>query len=254
MKNTDKDDANKENTASADDKEANIIPDEEPNKQVDKQTISIKEIAILVVGILVVFIVLFAIPHFFKEEPKSITELHMENFNAEESETNYIYNGFSFLKLPDPRTNRMFWYTQITEGENLFDLPMHYGPRELENVTMAIINPTEQKNYSVMYITVDPSEEDRPYLGIAIAELTEKLSKVKRYPLVSACTENLTIACETRPIVDCENAEDDIVVKIEETAAEPALLVDGNCFIIQGMNESLVQATDKMLFKFFGVI
>jgi len=226
-----------------------------PKKQSFKDSISLKETAIIVVGIIVIFALFIFIPAIFKEEPKSITEMHMENYDMEPSDTNYVYNGFSFLKLPDPLTKRLFWYTQYKIGNGIYDLPMHFGPKEIENITIEIINPTENKNYSdILYITAAPANESRGYLGIAISEINEKFTTVKRYNLLSAYSKNNSFAKKDIAIITCDNAEDHIVFRLEDNSTDPKIIIDGNCFIIQGQNETLIQATDRLIYRFLGIM
>jgi len=229
----------------------------EKKKESLKDSISIKEIIIMTVGIIAIFAVIFIIPNVFKKEPLTITEMHIENYNIEPSETNYVYNGFSFLKLPDERTKRLFWYTQYKSDNEVYDLPMHYGPKEVENISIEVISPTENKNYSdILYITATPTNENvsRGYLGIAISELNEKFTTVKRYSLLSAYSESNSFAQEGIAIVTCDNSEDHIVFQLEDNKTEPKILINGNCFIIQGQNESLIMAADRLIYRFLGIM
>jgi hypothetical protein len=220
-----------------------------------KDSISIKETLILIIGIVVIFSLFLIIPNLFEEEPKTLDELHAENYNMPPSEENYVYNGFSFLKMPDPRTSREFWYTQYRINDTIFNIPFHYGPREVNNITRAVLEPLERKDYKGMYMTIDPKNytENRPYLTLAFSEFSEKILKVKRYPIMSACTLNITEACQDRPIANCTNAEDFIVVYFKDEG-ETAVITEGNCITVQGTNESLIKATDRLLLELLGIM
>lgn len=209
-------------------------------KKRKKDFFSFKEIAIIIVGICIIFLILIILPNIL-------------NYSESEQDK-YSYNGFNFVKLTDPRTSRLFWYTEIQIDDNIYSVPMHYGPRELENITITTINPTEKKNYSnTLYLTIEPRNESRSYLGIAIAELKEKFIIIKSYDLQAACTSNMSESCAGRPVIDCDN-DKDIVIKIIDNETQTGIFIDNNCFIIQGMNESLVKATDKLIYKFLRVI
>ena len=239
-------------------KDLNSIKEpKEKKKESLKDSISIKELIILTVGIIAIFAVILIIPAVFEKEPLSITEMHIENYNKEPSETNYIYNKFSFLKLPDERTKRLFWYTQYKSDNEIYDLPMHYGPKEVENISIEVINPTENKNYSnILYITATPADENvsRGYLGIAISEINEKFTTIKRYNILSAYSKNNSFTQEGIAIVTCDNSEEHIVFQLEDNKTEAKVLIDGNCFIIQGHNESLIRAADRLIYRFLDIM
>lgn len=236
--------------------------DDSQHPQSLKDMVNLKEILGILVGTIIIISIIIILPqlNIFKEEPKTLAEMHIENFNKKPSETNFIYHGYSFLKLPDPRTSRMFWYTQYKSGSNIYDLPMHFSPLEVENITKQVIAAVPKANYTGIYITVDPMNDSvaRPYLTLAVSELTEKFNTVKNYPLLGACTSNETEACKTRAIVNCTSAKTDakdyIVMYFNDTIKDPKIIIDGNCFTIQGKNEDLVKATDKAIYLFLGIM
>jgi hypothetical protein len=230
------------------------IQDEKPKK--DPNFISGKEILIMIVGIIIIFGAIFIIPQIFNQDPKTIDALHLENYNAKPGEKNYVYNGYSFLKLPDPRTNREFWYTQIKFDDQIYDLPMHYGPKELEHIPIVAISPFEDRNYTMIYISLDPDDDatiSKAYLGLAVSEISKKLVEVKNYPIEAACTKNETYACLTRPIVDC-NTTNEFVIKFNEETNNPRIILDKNCLTIEGSNETLLMAADKLIYKLLGIV
>jgi hypothetical protein len=212
----------------------------EESKKTIQEAFSLKEIGIFI-GVLAIIVIIVLIPIVFKQDPPTMDELHAENYNTAPSETNYVYNGFSFLKLPDQYTNRLFWYTQYQRDDAVFDIPMRYGPKEVENVTKTIIAPTPEYEYKGMYITIDPTyTTERQYLALAVSELTEKFDKIKNYPMIAACTKNETYACWNRPIMTCNSTNDHVIVYFKE-ATPTAITINENCITIQGINDSLVK-------------
>jgi hypothetical protein len=220
-----------------------------------KNRVSIKEILILTIGIILIFGIVLIVPQLIKSSPKTLDQMIKDNYNMKPTDKNYIYNGFSFVKYEDPRTTRLLWHTAYRIGNNEYDVPMHYGPKELGNISIYLLNKTEKKNYTNVYITIDPknSTEQRPYLTQAVYEVTEKLGLIKNYPISAACTRNETEACIDRPIVTCDSNENDFVIYFVEDP-QALIIVDGNCFKVYGMNESLLMSTDKLIYKFLGIM
>jgi len=220
------------------------------------ETISLKEVLILAIGIIVIFgsVLWFASSNKDSDKPKTITEMHMDNYNQEPTDENYIYNGFSFLKLPDSRTQRLFWYTQYESKNKVYDIPMRFGPKEVDYINKTVINSSEL-SFTTMYITIDPMPEDvdRQYLTLAVSEFSEKMNKIKELPLVAACTKNETTACANRPIINCENTKDQLVVYFMENT-EPEIIIDNNCITIKGTNETLMHSTDYLIYDFLGIV
>ncbi|MCB9358681.1 hypothetical protein H6503_02000 [Candidatus Woesearchaeota archaeon] len=225
------------------------------NKRNLFEDISLKEISVLLGGIIIIFALLFIIPNLSKEQPKTMDELFSENYNKAPTDNSYIYNSYSFLRLSDEQTNVDFWYTQYQIEENMFIIPFRFGPKEVENISVNSINPIPKKDYTKMYITIDPKDPSvsRPYLTLAVSEMSEVLKKVKSYNLISACSENVTDACKSRPIVTCDSNEDDLVVYFQEDQEEK-IEIDGNCFIIYGTDETIIRSTDRMLYGLLGIM
>jgi len=210
---------------------------------------------LLFIGVvLVTLFALVVLPYLFVEPEKTLDELHAENYLNPPTESSYTYNGFSFVKAGDSQTNREFWYTQYALGTFIYDLPMRYGPRELESIPKVIENSVPRNNYTQMYITIDPSNStQRQFLTLAISEYSKKLFEVKSYPITAACTKNETFACSERPIVTCDNTEDAIVSYFKEDP-ETKITIDGNCFIIQGEGEDLDRAATRVVYELLGIM
>ena len=222
-----------------------------------KDTVSLKEIGIIIIGIIVIFAILLIIPNLFKQQARTMAQMHEENYNNPSGEKNYIYNGFCFLKLEDPQSENLFWYTQYQREDIIYDIPMHYGPKEVENITKEIINSTPKQEFKGIYITIDPKNESvlRPHLTKAVYELQEKLRIIKSYNIMyGACTENKTKSCVDRQIITCDNTEDFIVIYMKDDVEDAKIAIDGNCIIVQGTNESLIQATDKLIYGLLGIM
>lgn len=248
-----KEEAKKENKEQKNEKDAEGTEKKVPVSP--KELISFRELIILIIGVIIIFAIIIAIPHVFKKEQKGLEIMHVENFGKKESENNYIYNGFSFLKLPDERTSVLFWYTQVKVDGQLYDMPMRHGPKELEDIKIEVINPTEKRNYSsTLYITTEARNEPRGYLGVAIAELNEKLTMIKKYDIKSAYSTNSSLNNPVIAVMECETNKENIIIRLEDDKQEPKIQIDDNCLIIQGSNESIIKAADKLIYKLVGII
>ncbi|MFT4343514.1 MAG: hypothetical protein ACMXYE_02085 [Candidatus Woesearchaeota archaeon] len=228
-------------------------------KKKDTQEDYTKKIMIFFGIIVIIVIALLFTPRLFTSEPKTLDELHLENYESPPTDRNYIYNGYSFIKFPEPGTNVEMWYTQYARDGYLFDLPMRHGPKDVENINKRIISPIPQgRNFTQMYITIDPKprEISRQYLTLAISEFSKKMTEVRQYPLVAACTRNETDACLTRPIVACESDHDNLIMYFKEVEENnpPRITIDGTCITIQGHEEELIKATYRVIYELLGII
>jgi hypothetical protein len=207
---------------------------------------SSKLLYIILAVIIIGFIILFSIRFITgpKEKAVTIDELHQKNIEGEETDINYVYNGFSFVFV-----NGM-WYTQVQKGNTVWDVPLHFGPKQVENVaiTGTLDNDFSKKD---VYITFDPLGEDLQYVALSSAELSLSLTKGFGIFPIAACSKNETEACLDRPIKTCE--DNNSVVYIRK-ANKTSVKLNGNCVILEGDNEGIVKATDRLLFKWYKII
>ena len=206
----------------------------------------------MVVIIIIIFLAIFSIGYFY--HPPTLTELHQKNYLGKETERNFIYNGYSFVKVSNSVANVDFWWTQYKRGEDVYDIPFHYSPREVADIPLGALNRTTIKP-NITYITLDPlpPEVPRPKLAQAVYELTEKIFKVYRIPMESACTRNETIGCATRPIVNCENDTSSLIFYFKESDT-PMVVFDNNCILMLGNESNFIQVSDRMIYTFLGIM
>jgi len=201
----------------------------------------------IIIGVVVgLFVILFAGSYFMKSTKRTntISGLHAQNMEMEETEFNYVYNGYSFVNVNG------LWYTQVQGGNNLYDIPLHYGPRDLEEIP--VIGELDEEFYGKdLYITFNPVDPNLQYVALASAELSINLAKGFGLVPTAACDRNQTETCETRPIITCANNEPTVYIK---QSAKTQVILKGKCVIIQGTDLGLVQATDKFLLKMYGVM
>ena len=158
----------------------------------------------------------------------------------------YYYKGkFHFVK------DGGLWKTEITFGNKFINIPLHYSPRDLENVSLEGEVDSRFINSSKLYITFDP-RDNIGYVALATSELSLNLVQGMNIGVIAACAANSTEACYSRPIVTC-NSTDNGVIYIKE-AKEPKIIMDGNCITLQGKGTHLVRAVDRLLLKWYRIM
>ena len=206
-----------------------------------------KKLLISMAIIIACFIIAFAVVRFVKEsDVVTIEDLHRMNIEGKESDINYMYNGYSFVKYGG------LWYTQVqNEKGTLFDIPLHYGPKELEDIVVAG-DITEEFLKQSLYITFDPLGSTLQYVALSSAELS--LSLVNGFGLepIAACDKNETSACATRPIIS--SCKDDKAVVYLREAEKISVVMNGNCVMLQGEGEGIVKATDRFLLRLYSIM
>ena len=217
-----------------------------------------KKMLIMVAIILGIFILSFVSFRVFypRDEVVTIDDLHRQNIEGEPSENNYMYNGYSFVYADG------MWYTQVQRENKLWDIPLHFGPKDLENIT-ASGSYNIPKNKTNVYITYNPIDKN-PKKFEALGGLELGLNMVKSFGVVpiAACDRNkadneidqieIDKACTERPIVTCSNKDKAVIYLKQE---EPAHIeMKGNCVVIQGKEWDLIRAIDKFILVWYGIM
>ncbi|MBI2129478.1 hypothetical protein HYU07_04515 [Candidatus Woesearchaeota archaeon] len=203
-------------------------PDEE-EKTDSKKAIRVFLIAIIV--LIVAFALIFSVKYFYSKE---------------ENPQEYKYGAYKFTKIGG------MWYTQIQNENNIFNIPLHYNPGEIKNIS--ILGKIDGRfNFSKsIYLTSDPAESGAGYVALAAAELSLNMVQGLGLMPVAACSENRTIPCAVRPIINCTNTNEPVIYLKETGKAEVEL--KGNCVVIKGVNVDLVRATDRLLYQLYKIM
>lgn len=183
------------------------------------------------------------------EQPseKTLDELHADNLAGNGAEGDYVYNGYSFVKYAG------LWHSQVADGNRLYDLKLHFGPQELQDIGFSGEGLNDSFfNDSELFITFEPKENNLTYVSLAAAELSLSLSTaINRFP-TAACTKNETEVCTQRPIVTCESTSR-AVLSLEER--EPAgITFEGNCIRVHGVGWDLVKSANRLLYQWYGIM
>lgn len=235
-----------------------------------------KLLGIIIAISLILLVGILAIPHFYKQTPKTIDELHQDVLDGKEDADNYMYNGYSFIKLGDENIGYM-WYTQIMNPytSTKYEIPLHYGPKDVEefmfsgsielfmNMIYGQNNYLEEYNVNdfninvsqelyIAYFSFDPESYDLDYINLAHHELATNLAQVLQIRLLPACTKEGDKACESVAILTCENTTVPIIVF--EEANGNSIVAKDNCIRIRSFKEGMVKGVDRLLYQMYDIM
>ena len=203
---------------------------------------------IILVTILIIFISIVAFRQLTTPTGAvTFEEMHELNLKGKLSPNEgYVYNGFSFVFFDG------LWYTKVTVGENNFQVPLHFGPRDVEALNVSGSLSANFNRGSEIYVVVNPISSDQDYIALAASELAQNLAiAIKRRP-IGACDRNETTMCEDRPIITCETTDKAMVYL--ESEPGPAIEFRDRCIIARGTGTDLVKAVDRLILQWYGVI
>lgn len=204
-----------------------------------------------VVFILLLIGVMFSVRYFIKPVPQTLDELNEENIEGNlEPEEGYLYNRvYSFVKTGG------LWFFQLKSpsGEAEYNIPLHFGPRELEDIVPEGGTGPLFTNTTDIYVTFNPLDPDLQYTALAVSELDQNIITSFGKKPIAACDRNETEACFDRPIVTCDNinATPVIYIRYNETTR---LILQDDCIVIQGKGIEQVRLVDRLLLQWYGVM
>ena len=185
--------------------------------------------------IIAVVILFFAATKFYSREPDY---------------PKITYNNWEFTKMAD------MWWFEWQKGEKLYTIPLRFNPYETEDVSMlGQLNMTLFNSGKYVYITFDLSNEssqDLTALALAATELTQNIATaINRVPL-AACANNMSDACEGRPIKTCSNTDEPVIYLKE--GGEASITLDSNCIVLEGGGFELLRAVDRLLYHWYKIM
>lgn len=226
--------------------------DIEMNRGIDSEVASSdsKGLLFIVLGIVGIFVLImgsFSAYHYFSTAAVvSVDELHQQNLQGDlNEEEGYVYNGYSFVKADG------LWWTQMNKFGTLLKIPLHFGPKELEDIPVSgTLNDSFNRGDNV-YIAIDPDVQDK-YYTLAISELSFNTVKgMDRLP-IGSCTKN-NWACDNRTIISCNNTQGKPVIELA-LANETKVELQGTCIKVSGKEYGIVKAVDRILYQWYGVM
>ena len=207
----------------------------------------------LIISIAIILIIIAVIVSFKlipKEQPQTIEELHLANLKAElNSDQGYTYNGYSFVFANG------LWYTQVQNiaGTSLFNIPLHFGPNDLEDVSIeGEFNAEIFNSEKGIYVTFDPLGQNLQYVALAVAEFDQSIIQAFNKIPIAACDKNETIACQDRPIITCNTTNKPTLYLQQEPEAK--IIYQDNCIIVQGQMQEIIKAIDRLLLMLYNIM
>jgi hypothetical protein len=195
-----------------------------------------KTVYIIVASIIVIIILFFAISYYYNTHrtPK------------DDAAKRVSYNNFDFYYYD------RFWNFEWQRGQTVYDAALRYNPYEAETVPVYVKRPFNNFSTQTVYLTFDPLGNNTPYMALGVGELGLSMKKVFGFTPEAACTQNKTESCETRPIINCSNTNQSVILMQEVN--DTMVLVDDNCLIIQGSQMEMLRAIDRILYEWYGII
>ena len=214
---------------------------------------STKALFLIIAGIVLLFVIFFASrTYFLSKAPKTVDEQFQDTLTGKETETSYLYNGYSFVFYDG------LWYMQIKRADSKqpYRVALHFSPRQLENISVygnvSAFTNMVNRNYGFAYLTFDPEGNNRSYVALSMAELTASMGQVLNLNYVVSCTRDSVETCHNLTIVNCSTASQATIYLND--APEPMLYADGLCLTVQGPQMDVVRATNKLLYIWYGVM
>jgi len=224
---------------------------EQRNNLTEEKPISDKVLVFSAVFIIVLLALFFVGFSYFKQEPKTIEELHILNIEGKLNEKRgYMYKGvYSFITLDN------VWYTQLKSpsGSKLYDIAFRYSPKDIEGIKIiGGLNKSLFDDDKSIYVTFDPSGKDFSHVALAVGDFDTHMIKSFGKEIIAACDKNGTDECKERPIINCTNTDKPVLYVKEDEKSE--LIYENNCIIVQGNGFDLVKGVDRALFDFYGIM
>lgn len=201
---------------------------------------------LIILGVIIVlFAAVFLTRAFIRPKSYTMDEMITRTLQGEENpETNYMYNGFVFVKVGN------LWYTRWQLENYVLNVPLHYGPLEIEDVK-AEGQLDERFSSDHYYITFDPHGEDFSHVAVAAGEIGRNLVEGLGAKISSACISNHPV-CEGKPIITCSNTNESVIFIKESDDAK--IVMDGNCLTLQGREKELLKVTDRVILQLYGIM
>jgi hypothetical protein len=226
---------------------------ETKKEETEEKPISDK-ILIYAVVIIVALVLLFSLIRYIaptKETAMTIEDAHRLNIQGKlEPEQGYMYGPHSFIKFAD------LWYFQVQSKGVLVNVPLRYGPKQVEEIPLYGYLNDEFNNATTIYLAFNPLGRELTYTALAVGELTQSLAKAFGNEVIAVCDRDckyeICDACKGRPVLSCNNTDEAIIHLVESPVSK--VLMKGNCIEIQGYGLDLVRHVDRLLLEFYTVM
>ena len=232
--------------------EAEQKHEEAEEEKIEKTGMKSDKILIIsVLGLILLFAIVFSFRAFNQPQPQTIEEMHILNLKGKlNPDQGYLYNKvYSFIKFDN------LWYMQLqSPGKTrLYNMALRYGPKDLADIEIkGRLNTTLFDNATDYYVTFNPTGNDFSHVALAVGDFNQHMVNAFFKTPIAACDKNETLSCGTRPIISCGNT-DKIVLYVKE-ANETNVYYNDNCIVVEGSEFELVKAIDKVLLNLYGIM
>jgi len=175
-----------------------------------------------------------------------IDEMHKDNLDGKlGEEEGYTYNGFSFVKVDG------LWWTEVNRLGTLVKIPLHFAPKELEEIEMTGELSSDFNKGNDVYISIDPEAAGGHYV-IAMREISANVGQGINRNSIGACTKEHE-GCEDREILNCENTKGLPVIELE-VSESPGIELSGTCIKVKGTGYGIIKAANRLLYQWYDVM
>ena len=160
--------------------------------------------------------------------------------------THKVYNYYTF------ENDEIHWKTTWINNNQPYILNFRHWPGELEDIKIIGKLNSVFSDADDVYLTFDADGENFDYLALAATEISLNINQVLGKNIFAACIANNTPDCYMRPIVTCEDRETAVIFL--RVAENPQVILSGNCMTLEGTDEELVMAAERVLYAWYGIM
>ena len=176
-----------------------------------------------------------------------IDDLHQKNLDGNlDTDEGYLYNVYSIVKADG------LWWTEIDAGSRTIKIPLHFGPKEVEEIPVVGKLSSQFDKGNTIYIAIDPEINYNKYYTLALMEMNNNILQGINRNIEAACTKE-NVACDNRTIIDCDATGGKPVIELAVSESSE-IEFSGSCIKISGDGEALVKAVDRMLYTWYGIM
>ncbi|MCK5630106.1 MAG: hypothetical protein KAI26_05790 [Nanoarchaeota archaeon] len=160
--------------------------------------------------------------------------------------THKVYHYYTF------ENDEIHWKTTWINNNQPYILNFRHWPGELEDIKIIGKLNSVFSDADDVYLTFDADGENFDYLALAATEISLNINQVLGKNIFAACIANNTPDCYMRPIVTCEDRETAVIFL--RVAENPQVILSGNCMTLEGTDEELVMAAERVLYAWYGIM
>jgi hypothetical protein len=191
---------------------------------------------IIIFGIIILFIFLI---YFFSANNDKI----VNNYQS------YNYNGYDFIYI------NTIWYTEKVSGNNIFQIKLNYGPKELEDIVVKGDLNSLVNNNDFFYFTSDPNNENHDaYVTLSVLEVATnlRLHFGKNFSAAYIMENEMTNEYNLT-IINCDNTDLPVIFFDRNKNKKQIERID-NCIILSGYGEDLLKVADRFLYSLYEIM